>query len=280
MLRFATRLSATALTCVSLSLPAFGQADDFFDVDLELALAVDVSRSMDTEEQRVQREGYIEAFRHPDVIDAIRTGPLGRIAVTYFEWAGPGDRVTIVPWMLIETAEDGSAFAAQLERASITRQSGTSISGAIRYAGGLFGETFNGYRRVVDISGDGPNNAGSPVEEARDWLLEQGVIINGLPIMLNRVYGHGPFGIPELDIYYEDCVIGGPGAFVIAVRSPEEFAEAIRRKLILEIAGIQPRIMFASEVVAEPRTDCMIGEKTRRGMFRWESPGESTPGRR
>lgn len=280
MKRFAARFSAPAFLLAALSAPAWAQADDFFDVDLELALAVDVSRSMDTEEQRIQRQGYIAAFHHPDVIEAIRTGPLGRIAVTYFEWAGPGDRTTIVPWTLVETAADGADFAGLLEQASITRQSGTSISGAILYAGSLFGETFNGYRRVVDISGDGPNNAGRPVEDARDWLLDHGVTINGLPIMLNRVYGYGPYGIPELDVYFEDCVIGGPGAFVIPVRDTDEFADAIRRKLVLEIAGLPPRFMFAAADAAEPRVDCLIGEKTRRGMFNWDVPGESTPGRR
>lgn len=277
MRRLAARLSLFALVS-SAATPAFAQADEF-DVDLELALAVDVSRSMDVEEQRTQREGYIAAFRHPDVIEAVRTGPLGKIAVTYFEWAGPGDRRMIVPWTVIETAGDGDAFAASLERQPITRESGTSISGAMFYAAGLFGQTYNGWRQTVDISGDGPNNSGRAVAQTRDWLLERGVTINGLPIMLNRVFGFGPYGIPELDIYYEDCVIGGPGAFAIPVRSPDEFAEAIRRKLILEIAGLPPRIMPAAQMVREPRIDCLIGEKSRRSMFNWDTPRE-TPGRR
>jgi hypothetical protein len=241
--------------------------DDFdFDVDVELVLAVDVSRSMDAEEQRIQREGYIAAFRHPDVIEAIQSGPLGRIAVTYFEWAGVGDRSVLVPWMVVANAADGDALAAMLDGAAQVRVSGTSISGAILQAGGLFGQAFKGYRRTVDISGDGPNNAGRAVEEARDWLLQRGATINGLPIMLNRTYGYGPYGVPDLDIYYQDCVIGGPGAFTIAVRSPDEFAQAIRRKLILEIAGLPPRLMFAAEVEAQPRVDCLIGEKMRRGL--------------
>jgi hypothetical protein len=261
------RLVGVAFIASVWSAPAVAQIDDFYDVDLELVLAVDVSRSMDMEELRVQREGYIQAFLHPDLIEAIRTGPFGRIAVTYFEWAGPGDRRLIVPWTLIESAEDGAVFAAHLERNPITRASGTSISGAILFAGGLFGQTYNGLRQVVDISGDGPNNAGTPVLDAREWLLERGVTINGLPIMLQRVYGHGPYGIPDLDIYYEDCVIGGPGAFVVPVRTPEEFSEAIRRKLILEIAGLPPQVMYASAHAAEPRIDCLIGEKSRRGFF-------------
>jgi hypothetical protein len=271
MRRNAVRVSLLSAVLLAGSAPAFAQADDFeFDVDLELALAVDVSRSMDVEEQRVQREGYIAAFRHPDVIDAVLSGPLGKIAVTYFEWAGPGDRVLVVPWMEIASADDGDAFATKLEGAPKMRESGTSISGAILYAAGTFGGEFNGYRQTVDISGDGPNNSGRPVVEARDWMLERGVTINGLPIMLNRVFGNGPFGIENLDVYYQDCVIGGPGAFTIAVRSPDEFAEAIRRKLILEIAGVPPRVVYAAATEREPRVDCMIGEKSRRGLFNWQ----------
>ena len=114
--------------------------------------------------------------------------------------------------------------------------------------------------------------------ESRDWLLKRGVTINGLPIMLNRVYGYGPFGIPNLDAYYEECVIGGPGAFIIPVRSPDEFAEAIRRKLILEIAGLPPRVVLVAEAGSAEPVDCLIGEKSRRGRFDWEVP--PTPGRR
>lgn len=273
MRRALIRSSIFAATVLAGGSPAFSQVDDFeYDVDLELALAVDVSRSMDVEEQRIQREGYIAAFRHPDIIEAIQSGPLGRIAVTYFEWAGSGARSIVVPWTAISDAVDGEAFANLLEAAPRMRESGTSITGAMLHAGGLFGETFNGYRRTVDISGDGPNNEGGPVLAARDWLLRQSVTINGLPIMLNRVYGNGPFGIPNLDVYYEDCVVGGPGAFAIPVRSADEFAEAIRRKLILEIAGVEPRLMPAAEITAEPRIDCLIGEKSRRGMRFWDSP--------
>ena len=271
MRRFVTLMSAFALVSSAGLATALAQADDFeFDVDLELALAVDVSRSMDVEEQRIQREGYIAAFRHPDVIEAVSSGALGRIAVTYFEWAGPGDRSMIVPWMVISTAEDGEAFASRLAEAPRSRESGTSISGAILYAAGLFGQTFNGYRQTVDISGDGPNNAGRPVDATRDWLIERGVTINGLPIMLNRTYGYGPYGIPNLDIYYEDCVIGGPGAFVIAVRSTDEFAAAIRQKLILEIAYRPATVIPAAEERLYPRIDCQVGEKARRGWFNWE----------
>lgn len=271
MHRMAVVLSLAGMVTLAGTGPGLAQVDDFdFDVDLELVLAVDVSRSMDAEEQRIQREGYVAAFRHPDVIEAIQSGPLGQIAVTYVEWAGSGDRAILVPWMLVANAADGEALAAQLEGAPQRRISGTSISGAILHAGGLFGRTYSGYRKAVDVSGDGPNNSGRPVEATRDWLLERGVTINGLPIMLNRTYGYGPFGIPDLDIYYQDCVIGGPGAFIIAVRSADEFAQAIRRKLILEIAGLPPRLIHAAETDAPPRVDCMIGEKMRRGLSDWD----------
>lgn len=244
---------------------ALAQVDDFYDVDLELALGVDVSRSMDAEEQRVQREGYFAAFRHPDIIAAIRSLPLGRIAVTYFEWAGPGDRAMVVPWMTIANADDAEAFSGRLAEAPPTRESGTSISGAMLYAGGLFGRDYSGYRRTLDISGDGPNNGGPPVLETRDWLVAQGVTINGLPIMINRAVPAGPFEIPNLDVYYADCVIGGPGAFMIPVDGMDNFAEAVRRKLVLEISGLPATVTPAVLRQGEPRVDCLVGEKTRRG---------------
>lgn len=247
---------------------AMAQADDFaFDVDLELVLAVDVSRSMDIEEQRIQREGYVAAFRHPDVVEAIRTGPLGRIAVTYFEWAGPGDTAIILPWTAIADAADAERAAALLAAVPVRRISGTSISSAIDFASHMFGQPFTGYRRAIDVSGDGPNNAGTPVVRSRDAVVAEGITINGLPIMLNKVSVFSAYGVPSLDIYYEDCVIGGPGAFVIPVRDVTDFAAAIRQKLILEIAGREPEIIHAAEGEPAPRMDCLIGEKSRRGWF-------------
>lgn len=248
---------------------AFAQADDFaFDVDLELVLAVDVSRSMDLNEQRIQRDGYVQAFQHPDVLDAIMSGPLGRIAVTYVEWAGPGHIRTVAPWTAIGSPDEAASFAALLDSAPINRITGTSISGVLEYAEGLFGAAFSGYRQAIDVSGDGPNNAGTPVEASRDRLVARGVTINGLPIMLNKPAFFTAYGIPNLDVYYEDCVIGGPGAFVIPVKSSDDFAAAIRQKLILEIAGREPVVMQAAELAqAGPRVDCLIGEKSRRGWY-------------
>lgn len=241
------------------------------DVDLELVLAVDVSRSMDYDEQELQRKGYVEAFRHPEVMQAIQSGALGKIAVTYLEWSGPAYQQVLVPWMIIANPQDADAFATKLAAAPITREMGTSISGGITYAAGLFGTSgARGERRAIDVSGDGPNNMGGPVVPSRDQIVASGVTINGLPIMLKQnsggaFSGFNTFNIPNLDVYYEDCVIGGPGAFMLTVTEPEGFAAAIRRKLVLEIANSAPpaRVVPIAAYQAAPRVDCMIGEKTR-----------------
>ena len=236
-------------------------------VDVELVLAVDVSWSMDLDEQRLQREGYVAAFNDPDVIAAIEGGLHGRIAVTYFEWAGTGLQSVVAPWTLIEDAGDARAFSEALAGAYPARMRRTSISGAIATGTAMFeGNGYRGLRKVIDISGDGPNNMGEPVLVARDAAVSRGVVINGLPLILkepNPVYG-----IHDLDIYYEDCVIGGPGAFIVTVREPGEFIPAIRRKLILEIAGrpspgAAPKPLRAQYVpgAGGARADCLIGEK-------------------
>jgi len=248
--------------------PATASAQ-MIDVDLELVLAVDVSRSMDYEERRLQRDGYVAAFRHPEVIAAIASGPLGRIAVTFFEWAGPLKQTVVVPWTTIASANDANAFADRLGAEAVRRERGTSISGGLVFASVLFEQSnVRSYRRAVDVSGDGPNNLGPPVVAARDRLVADGVTINGLPIMLRPGGGMGAFGIAELDIYYEDCVVGGPGAFVVTVDDVSQFPAAIRRKLVLEIAGIEPEaeLIPAAVFVPTPRIDCLIGEKRRQ---RW-----------
>lgn len=208
-------------------------------VDLELVLAVDVSGSMDAEEQALQREGYTAALVHPEVIGAIRAGGFGRIALTYVEWAGAGAQVVTVPWTLVEDEATAEAFAARLAAAPVARIRGTSISGALAFSAGLFDlDDHQGLRRVIDVSGDGPNNMGAPVVPVRDAVLAEGITVNGLPIMLRPGGGFG--SLVELDVYYADCVIGGPGAFVLPVRAPEELRTAIRQKLLLEIAGQEP----------------------------------------
>lgn len=209
-------------------------------VDLELVLAIDVSGSIDAEEARLQRQGYVDAIADPEVVRAIRSGILGRIAVTYFEWAGDGWQTPVMGWTLIDGPETAQAFAQRLSSAPIGSGPWTSISDAIRFAAPLFdGNAYEGSRRIVDISGDGPNNMGGLVTLARDAAVAQRITINGLPIMNDRPNLSRP-PMPNLDLYYENCVIGGPGAFIVVAHGFASFARAIRRKLILEIAGLSP----------------------------------------
>lgn len=233
-------------------------------VDLELVLAVDVSGSMDLDEQALQRQGYIAAILQPDVLAAIRSGPFQRVAITYVEWAGPGAHGVAVPWTLIEDATSAAAFAAALDDAPPARMRGTSISGALLFSAPLFeGNGFEGMRRVIDVSGDGPNNAGGPVVPARDLALQQGIVINGLPIAL-KGGGSWSLGGADLVAYYRDCVIGGPGAFVVPVTATDQFADAILQKLILEIAGGTPHALPAAARPVADTADCLLGERLRR----------------
>jgi hypothetical protein len=236
----------------------FPAAAEDQQVDAELVLAVDVSRSMDMEEFELQRAGYVSAIRHPDFVRAVSQGVHGRIAIAYFEWAGTPRPESLVAWSVIDGAASADAFATALAARPFNGFRGTSISGAISYAGGLFENNgFTGYRRVIDISGDGPNNIGPPVTAARQKVLDAGVVINGLPILIRPSWSVG-----DLGSYYEKCVIGGPGAFVLPIRAIDEFATAIRRKLIMEVSGavsLQPIPIQAVEEV-----DCMIGETLRR----------------
>lgn len=244
------------------------RAAEHASVDLELVLAVDVSRSMDPDEQTLQRQGYVSAFLHPEVIEAIASGALGRIAVTYVEWAGPAYQTVIVPWTIVGSREEAAAFSARIAAAPLSREIGTSISGSLLFAAGQFEVSIaRGDRQAIDVSGDGPNNMGLPVDLTRDQVLKQGITINGLPIMLKTSYAFGPYSIPNLDVYYEDCVIGGPGAFVITVDDPSRFEVAIRRKLVLEIAGLPAHLMPAASPLHKPRVDCLIGEKARGNWF-------------
>jgi len=234
-------------------------------VDLELVLAVDVSGSMDRYEQEVQKKGYVEALMSEDVLSAIRIGPYQRIALAYVEWAGHGTATLTIPWTLIDGPAALERFTAQIAAAPYVRYRGTSISAAIDYSASLFPDNgFEGLRRVIDISGDGPNNSGRPVELARDTAVDQDIVINGLPLLI-RPSGPGYGNIPDLDSYYENCVIGGPGSFMIAVTEIEQFPTAIRRKLVEEIAGRAPTaVPVAYRPVQGRSSDCMVGEMQRR----------------
>ena len=229
-------------------------------VDVELVIAVDVSYSMDPDEQALQREGYVLALTSKEFLQALRQGAHGKIAVTYFEWAGQSDQKILMPWRVIDGPESADAVAAEIARAPYRRASRTSISGALRFAKPLFDDSgYKGLRRVIDLSGDGANNAGPLVEITRDDVLAAGITINGLPIMLKRPYT-GTMDIENLDEYYEDCVIGGPGAFVIPIRESEKFIEATRTKLVLEVAGRQPDPQIVP-TASRARVSCTIGER-------------------
>jgi hypothetical protein len=232
-------------------------------VDVELILAVDVSYSMDMDELAIQREGYAQAIVSKEFLQALKSGPNGKIAVTYFEWAASSDQKIIIPWRVIDGPETADAVANEIMKTPIRRASRTSISGAINFAMPLFDENpHRGLRRVIDISGDGPNNNGGPVTIARDAAIEKGIVINGLPIMVKEP-SYSTMDIDNLDYYYEDCVIGGPGAFVVTIKDREKFKEAIRTKLLLEVAGRTPErpVVPAAAAAKEPRVNCMIGEK-------------------
>jgi hypothetical protein len=235
--------------------------DTVASVDVELVLAVDVSYSMDMDELAIQREGYAQAIVSKEFLQALKTGPTGKISVTYFEWAASSDQKIIIPWRVIDGPETADAVANEIMKTPIRRASRTSISGAINFAMPLFEENpYRGLRRVIDISGDGPNNNGAPVTGARDAAIGKGITINGLPIMVKEP-SYSTMDIDNLDFYYEDCVIGGPGAFVVTIKDRDKFKEAIRTKLVLEVAGRTPERRIVPVAEKEPRVSCMIGEK-------------------
>ena len=244
------------------SAPRFAdKSPNAIPVDVELVLAVDISYSMDPEEQALQREGYITGITSRDFMQALRGGQHGKVAMTYFEWAGPYDQKIVVPWRLIDGPEAADAFANEIVRAPYRRASRTSISGALNFGKPLFdGSGYRGFRRVIDVSGDGANNSGPFVTITRDEVLAAGITINGLPIMLKRPNSF-TMDIDNLDVYFEDCVIGGPGAFVIPIREREQFKEATRTKLVLEIAGRTPERRVVPVQARAPRVSCTVGEQ-------------------
>lgn len=227
-------------------------------LDVALVLAVDISSSMEAEEQTLQRSGFAAAFRSSLVHEVIKNGPAGRIAVTYVEWSGVKDQTVIVPWTVIDGEEKAKSFADTLA-VKPTRQAGmTSISAAIDFSRELFVDVGKiAARRVIDISGDGPNNDGRRIALARDEAVAEGIVVNGLPIMFERTMGS-----PEmegLDTYYRECVIGGVGSFMIPLHDPEQFAMVIRTKIMREIAGLEDHAPRA--VPAQATMNCVTGEK-------------------
>jgi hypothetical protein len=259
-------LGLTALVAAAFAAPALRRVDipagaAGTTVDVELVLAVDISYSMDPDEQALQREGYVAALTSPEFLNALRQGLHGRIVATYVEWAGVTEQQTIVGWRVIDGRASAEAFAHAIADAPYRRAYRTSISGALQFALPLFETSgHRGVRRVIDVSGDGANNQGPLVTLARDEVLDRGVTINGLPLMLKRPSAT-TMDIDNLDVYYEDCVIGGPGAFVVAIRDRAQFKEATRTKLVLEVAGLTPRAGATPASAAEPRVSCTIGER-------------------
>ena len=220
-------------TAAGLAMPARAQGTP---VDLLLVLAVDISRSISEQDALLQRQGYRAAVQDPAVLAAIRGGPIGAIAVAYVEWAAYERQQLLLPWTRIATAGDAAAWSAALGSKPWSSLSWTSLSGALRFSGQVLEACpFEGTRRVVDVSGDGVNNNGPPAEPERDRLVAAGVVINGLPILNDRPR-YGMASGAELVPYYRDSVAGGAGHFVVVAENFDTFGQAVRRKLIQEIA--------------------------------------------
>ena len=240
------RMLLSLFALLFLALPATAQ--DRKEVDLALVLAIDISGSVDPDEARLQRQGYVEAFRDPVIVKAILGGNHGRIAVAYFEWSDSWVQKLLIDWTLLDSEAAIQVFAARLADAPISIARRTSISGAIRYAIPLFGRSpYETERKVLDISGDGSNNDGGLVTDLRHDALKERIVINGLPIMNDRP---NPYGFPsetDLDKYYLHCVIGGPRSFVEVAVNFEDFPRAVRKKLLQEVADIGPRLEFGHD---------------------------------
>lgn len=252
-----TLLTAAFALVFACTLPSLAWALDFAnydpsaEVDVELVLAVDISQSMDDEEQTVQRKGYVEAITSSEVMEAVRMGPTGRIAVTYVEWGGKGEQFVVADWHVIDGPESAAVFASRIAESPLRQVQRTSIASALAFSvAHIDNNKYQGLRRVIDMSGDGPNNQGGQVTAARDEVIAKGITINGLPLMLKGT-SNGWYHMPNLDHYYEDCVIGGPGSFMVPVYSTAEFGMAIKTKLVLEIAGLMvpPPGMAAARVL-------------------------------
>ena len=257
-------LAALAWAALIPPMPAHAQTE----VDLALVIAVDISYSMDTDEQELQREGFAEAFRSPLVHDAIRHGMLGRIGVTYMEWAGAHEQQVIIPWTVLDNSESLMALADRIASSPLRREQRTSVSAAIDAAANLFDRSgLEATRKVIDVSGDGTNNQGRPVRHARDEAIAKGITINGLPIMLKKP---GSLDDPDLDIYFRDCVIGGPGAFMVPARERSQFQLAIKAKILLEVSATpsvgEPLVRPAQGDGAR-RANCLAGEAEWRDRF-------------
>jgi hypothetical protein len=237
------RLAAAFVALAVLAAPARAE-----EVDLELVLAADGSGSIDADEMKLQRDGYADALESPEVLAGIRDGVIGAIAVAYTEWGGATSQHTIVDWHVIKDAASAKTFADKVRRAPRQAYGYNSISGAMLYGARLMRENrYEGARKVIDISGDGPQIGGPPLAPARAEVLAQGVVINGL--VINRPGGRvGGAGLVD---HYNTEVIGGPGAFVMVAEDTNVFAAAVRAKLIREIAANPPPVRFGRVLAPE-----------------------------
>ena len=219
-------------------------------VDVKLVLAFDVSPSMDNEEYAVEREGTAAAFSDPNVIQAIQNGSLGRIAVAVIQFSSQQFNRVMIDWTVIKDKQTALAFAAAVHNAPRNPGRRTSISSALELGSLLLEASEKDYtatRRVIDVTGDGPNNNGNPMTEAHDKTIAQGIVVNGLPVMDDMANGY----FQDLDKYYAGCVTGGRGAFVVVVKSYRDYAAAMRRKLILEISGNETLLKQAMAPVGQ-----------------------------
>ena len=234
------RMVLATLTWLALALPA--AAAEW--VDLELVLLADASRSIDDGEIQFQRQNYAEALTHPDVLGAIANGYRGRIAVTYVEWGDENWQDVVVPWTVIDGKPAAEAFIAQLLVAPRRAGGGNAIGSAIAAGHALIaGNELEGERQVIDFSGDSAYTFGGiPVLLARANALAAGITINGLAILCRECESGRPVDY-DLEGAFRDFIIGGPGAFVVTADDRRSFAEAVRRKLLLEIAGRMPKVV-------------------------------------
>jgi len=267
-----------AISLASLLTASAGAAPAGEQVDMALVIATDVSYSVDPDEARFQREGAMAAFLSPEVVKAIQGGPLGRIAVAYIDFGTYKQDRVISEWHVVYDKATADAFADVLASKSTTRGTWTSITSGLETAERML-ET-SGYRatrRVIDVSGDGPNNDGPMIDGVREKLVAKGITINGLPIM-TEADKFDPYYLPDLDKYYAGCVIGGPGAFIQVAHGFEDLARAVRRKLILEISdAYRPKDTLLIKVAALEgqkieravyEKGCDIGERMRFGSLR------------
>jgi uncharacterized protein DUF1194 len=258
-------------------------------VDLELVIATDASFSVDNSEAKMQRDGAVAAFRSPEVVHAIQSGALGKIAVAYIDFSNPGANRVVVNWALIHDRESADQFADAIARARRTDGVQTSISSGIEMAVRIIeNNKYDGTKKVIDVSGDGPNNEGHFVDKARDEAVAKGMIINGLPIM-TEADKFDAYYLPDLDKYYAGCVIGGPGSFIHIAHGFADLARALRHKLVQEISDARPPrsnpLLFKVAAGDKPRTNswshpvyekgCDIGERMRYGGF--SQPDDPAP---